>query len=200
VALLDDPSNDSLMERRGYFVQELRSNNDKKLTEEDLRKSELAWLMGLHIYSLFDAYGIWKNNQGHSTETHTAWGGAWRAMVLPGFGQIYNGEWGKAGLLYLGITGSVVSLVSRQQMVEYYTERERVARLEGDAERITKAEEDKLFFRRKRNQYIWALALFYLYSIGDAAVDAIFHDFDIPIYWLASPEVGGGRVEFGFRF
>jgi hypothetical protein len=199
-ALMQNPGDTASQRLRGHYAQELRNINDKKLTEEDLRNSELAWLAGLHIYGILDAYGIWRNNQGHNTDTHSPFSAAWRAALIPGWGQIYNHEWGKAGLLYLGITGSVASLVSRQRMVRYYSKRERAAELEGDAERLSKVTEDKLFFRRKRNQYIWALALFYLYSIGDAAVDAILHDFDSPVYWIAGPQAGGARMEFGFSF
>lgn len=188
--------------RRDFHAGRVRFYNDKKLTEEDLRRSELAWLAGLHLYGLFDAYGIWKNNQGHSVEKNEVKSAVWRAALVPGWGQIYNHEYGKAGLLYMAFIGCIASLDSRQQMVDYYVARHRAAVNEGDTEDATATAEDLTFFRKKRNQYIWGLALFYLYSIADAAVDATLSDFDSPVYWTLAPEplTRGVRAELGLHF
>jgi len=179
----------------------LLKERSKKKASRDLWNSEFAWLAGLHIYGIFDAYGIWKNNQGHSTETHYASSALWRAAVIPGWGQIYNHEYGKAGMLYLGLLGSAVSYYSRQNMVEYHLENLRHARAEGDFQDISAAQEDVLFFRKKRNQYVWAIALFYIYSMADAAVDAMLHDFDSPAYFVMQPTFNNGlSAEAGFNF
>lgn len=178
----------------------LSNEESKKRASRDLWDSELAWLAGLHIYGMFDAYGIWKNNQGHNTETHQALSALWRAALIPGWGQIYNHEYGKAGLLYMGLLGSVVSLDSRQRMVEYHREKLRIARKEEDTEGISIENEKVLFFRKKRNQYVWAIALFHIYSMADAAVDAMLHDFDSPAYFVMEPSIKGLNIEAGFRF
>lgn len=203
--LLESPSKDSVFDwqkKRSYHAGRVRFFNDKKLTEEDLRRSELAWLVGLHVYGFFDAYGIWKNNQGRSFETRSVSGAAWRAALVPGLGQIYNQEYGKAGLLYMAIIGSVASYQSRQQMVDYYVKRHRTAVREGNTTESSELAEELTFFRKKRNQYIWGLALFYLYSIADASVDAMLSDFDSPVFWALSPDVlnQGVRAEWGIRF
>ncbi|GBU25770.1 hypothetical protein R83H12_02428 [Fibrobacteria bacterium R8-3-H12] len=179
----------------------LSKEQSKKRASKDLWMSEFAWLAGLHIYGAFDAYGIWKNNQEHSTETHSAKSALWRAALVPGWGQIYNHEYGKAGLLYMGLLGSVVSYYSRQKMVEYHLMNLRKAKQAKDDEAISIAEEDVLFFRKKRNQYIWSITLFYLYSLADAAVDAMLHDFDSPAYFVMQPTFNKGmNVEAGFYF
>jgi len=173
----------------------------KKRASRDLWTSEFAWLAGLHIYGIFDAYGIWKNNQERSTETHYATSAIWRAALVPGWGQIYNHEYGKAGLLYMGLLGSAVSYYSRQKMVEYHLMKLRKAREAEDDVRISIEEEDILFFRKKRNQYIWAITLFYLYSLADAGVDAMLHNFDSPAYFVMQPTFNMGiSVEAGFHF
>jgi len=173
----------------------------KKRASKDLWISEFTWLAGLHIYGIFDAYGIWKNNQERSTETHSATSALWRAILIPGWGQIYNHEYGKAGMLYMGLLGSAVSLWSRQQMVEYHLKELRLARKGGDYEDISATNENVLFFRRKRNQYVWAIALFYIYSMADAAVDAMLQDFDNPAYFVMQPLFNKGlNVEAGFHF
>ncbi|GHV13814.1 hypothetical protein AGMMS49938_08920 [Fibrobacterales bacterium] len=184
------------------YNYEANKVDSKKRAARDLLHSELAWLAGLHIYGLFDAYGIWRNNQGHSVETHTAFSAIWRAAVFPGWGQLYNDEYGKAGLLYMGIFGSAVSFWSRQKMVEYHLERLHAAQAEENLSEIAQEKEDILFFRKKRNQYIWAISLFYIYSIADAAVDAMLHDFDSPAYFVLSPTdfFKGIKAEAGFQF
>ena len=179
----------------------LRKEQANKKASRDLWNSEVAWLAGLHIYGLFDAYGIWKNNQSHSTETHQAVSALWRAILIPGWGQIYNHEYGKAGMLYMGLLGSAVSYHSRQKMVEYHLENLRRAKAEEDSEAIFAANEDVMFFRKKRNQYVWAIALFYIYSMADAAVDAMLHNFDSPAYFVMQPLLNKGiNAELGFRF
>jgi hypothetical protein len=199
----DFPDSLSFIWKKNKKKQEgiLQKEQSKKRASKDLWTSEFAWLAGLHIYGLFDAYGIWKNNQGHSTETHSATSALWRAIVIPGWGQIYNHEYGKAGLLYMGLLGSAVSLWSRQQMVEYHLKQLRLAREEGDSQDIYATKEDVLFFRRKRNQYVWAITLFYIYSMADAAVDAMLHDFDSPAYFVMHPTFNKGlNIEAGFHF
>jgi len=179
----------------------LSKEKSKKRASKDLWTSEFTWLAGLHIYGLFDAYGIWKNNQEHNTETHSAVSALWRSIIIPGWGQIYNHEYGKAGLLYMGLLGSAVSLWSRQQMVEYHLKELRIAREGGDTQDISATNENVLFFRRKRNQYVWAITLFYIYSMADAAVDAMLHDFDSPAYFVMQPMFNKGlNIEAGFHF
>lgn len=184
-------------------LAQIRTNNDTKMKEEDLRRSELAWLVGLHLYGVMDGYGIWKHNQGRSTEQRTVIGAVWRGALVPGWGQFYNQEYGKAGLLYMSFIGGAVSLNTRQKMVEYYLDRRRTAvRENAGLEEMSQIDEDILFFRKKRNQYIWGMALFYLYSIADAAVDAALSDFDSPLYWALNPSSSGDGlgVEAGVRF
>ncbi|MDR1811193.1 MAG: DUF5683 domain-containing protein, partial [Candidatus Fibromonas sp.] len=188
--------------RKKIYDRILLKEESKKMASKDLWTSEFTWLAGLHIYGLFDAYGIWKNNNlGHSTETHSALSALWRAALIPGWGQIYNNEYGKAGMLYMGLLGSAVSYWSRQKMVEYHLDNLRQARAEMDSQTISAANEDVLFYRKKRNQYVWAMALFYIYSMADAAVDAMLHDFDSPVYFVMQPMFSKGlSAEAGFYF
>jgi hypothetical protein len=101
----------------------------------------------------------------------------------------------------MGLFGSSVSYWSRQKMVEYHLEKRRQARAEEDLQGISAADENILFFRKKRNQYVWAISLFYIYSLADAAVDAMLHDFDSPAYFVMQPLFDGGfHAEAIFRF
>jgi len=202
ITLHNDSPDTTIWKKNEYIhKRNLSKELSKKRATKDLWTSEFAWLAGLHIYGAFDAYGIWSNNQGHNTETHSALSAIWRAAVIPGWGQIYNHEYGKAGLLYMGLIGSVVSYYSRQEMVNFHLNNLRQARQEDDYEAASTAAEDILFFRKKRNQYIWSTTLFYLYSLADAAVDAMLHNFDNPMYFVMLPTFNNGiNVEAGFHF
>jgi len=202
IALHNDSADTSIWrESEIMHSRVLSKEQSKKRASKDLWTSEFAWLAGLHIYGIFDAYGIWRNNQGHDTQTHSAFSAIWRAALIPGWGQIYNNEYGKAGLLYMGLLGSAVSYYSRQQMVKYHLTNLQNAEKAEDDVAISIAEEDVLFFRKKRNQYIWAITLFYLYSLADAAVDAMLHNFDNPAYFVMQPTFNNGmNIEVGFYF
>lgn len=178
--------------KRNQFAERVRSYSDHKIEEEDLRKSELAWMIGIHVYSLFDAYGIWANNQGRVVENRSVSGTLLRSIV-PGWGQIYNREYGKAGLLYMGLFGASVSIFSRQNVIEYYLDRKHALEKEDPThEDLDIINEQILYFRKNRNQYIWGIVLIYLYSIGDAVVDAMMSDFDSPAHFVLGPDFRGG--------
>lgn len=183
--------------KRNQFAERIRSFSDHKVEEEDLRKSELAWMVGLHLYSLFDAFGIWMNNRGHSVENRPVKSALLRAFV-PGWGQIYNDEYGKAGLVYMGMLGATVSIHSRQNVIDYYLGRKHFLEREDPSNAdLDGINEQILYFRKNRNQYIWGIVLIYLYSIGDAVVDAMMSDFDSPLHFVLGPDFRGG-VEASF--
>jgi len=198
------PTRDSLayyQNKRTENVNRVRAYSDKKMEQEDLRKAETAWLYGLHLYSIFDAFGIWYKNNYRSDELKSMKTAALWA-IIPGFGQMYNGEFGKAGLLYMGLIGASVSIWTSQNMVEYYLDRKHLQAGESttseDYDRIV---ERVTYYRKNRNQYIWASALLYLYAIGDAVVDALLSDFDNPLHLALLPTLdGGAQALFSFDF
>ncbi|MCQ2124229.1 MAG: DUF5683 domain-containing protein [Fibrobacter sp.] len=202
--LIMDSPRDSIQyyqSRRLEYVNRVRAYSDKKMEQEDLRKAEMAWLCGVQLYSMFDAFGIWYNNNHRSVELRDMkkallWG------LIPGFGQMYNGEFGKAGLLYMSFIGSGVSVWTSQNMVEYYLDRKHVLEAENsNSAELDRVTERVTYYRKNRNQYIWASALLYLYSIADAVVDALLSDFDNPIHMAVVPNfLGGAQAMFTFDF
>lgn len=179
-------------EQRQDYVNRVRSLSDKKMEQEDLRKAETAWLYGLHLYGMFDAFGIWYNNHYRSVEQRSMLT-ALLLSIIPGLGQMYNGEFGKAGLLYMSVIGASTSIWTSQNMVEYYLWRKHFMEQEVvEPEDFDKIVERVTYYRKNRNQYIWALALLYLYSMGDAVVDALLSDFDNPIHLALFPRLEGG--------
>lgn len=190
--LLAQASHDSIgsiSRKRSDYMNRVRALSDKKREQEDLRIAECSWLMGVHLYGMFDAFGIWWNNNHRSNEIRSMknavlWG------IIPGAGQMYNGEFGKAGLLYMGILGASTSIWTSQRMVNYYLDRKHLL----EAESVVSEDYDRVvervtYYRKNRNQYIWGIALIYLYSLGDAAVDALLSDFDNPLHFALLPDL-----------
>ena len=178
--------------KRLEFLERVRAQSDKKMEQEDVRKAEMAWLIGIHLYGMFDTFGIWYNNNCRSSEyrdmkTAVLW------AILPGGGQIFNRDFGKAGLVYMGLLGAIVSVSTSQNMVNYYLDRKHLVEKESpgseEYERIT---ERVTYYRKNRNTYIWGGVLIYLYSIADAAVDALLSDFDSPLHMALLPNFAGG--------
>ena len=133
--IADRDSLPSLQDKRNEYANRVREKSDKKMEQEDLRYAENAWLFGLHLYGMFDAFGIWYNNNHRSVELRSMkkavlWG------IIPGFGQMYNGEFGKAGLLYMGIIGATTSIRTSQNMVNYYLDRKHLLGDEAQFRRI----------------------------------------------------------------
>ena len=179
-------------DKRLEFLERVRAQSDKKMEQEDVRKAELAWLVGIHLYGMFDTFGIWYNNNHRSTEyrdmkTAVLW------ALLPGGGQIFNRDFGKAGLVYMGLLGASVSVWTSQNMVNYYLDRKHLVEKESPrSEEYDRITERVTYYRKNRNTYIWGGVLIYLYSIADAAVDALLSDFDSPLHMALLPNFDGG--------
>lgn len=178
--------------KRLEFLERVRAQSDKKMEQEDVRKAEMAWLIGIHLYGMFDTFGIWYNNNCRSTEyrdmkTAVLW------AILPGGGQIFNRDFGKAGLVYMGLLGAIVSVSTSQNMVNYYLDRKHLVEKESPgSEEYERIAERVTYYRKNRNTYIWGGVLIYLYSIADAAVDALLSDFDSPLHMALLPNFAGG--------
>ena len=204
-AIMRNPDRDSLpslYEKRNEYATRVRELSDKKMEQEDLRTAENAWLFGLHLYSMFDAFGIWYNNHYRSVELRSM-KKALLLGIVPGLGQMYNGEFGKAGLLYMSIIGATTSIMTSQHMVNYYLKRKHVLGDEApNSDEYEKITERVTYYRKNRNQYIWGMALIYIYSLADAAVDALLSDFDNPLHLAVLPNLGtgGARAVFSWDF
>lgn len=187
--------------KRNEYANRVREKSDKKMEQEDLRFAENAWLFGLHLYGMMDAFGIWYNNNYRSVELRSM-STALLLGLIPGLGQMYNGEFGKAGLLYMGLIGAAASVYTSQNMVEYYLDRKHFLQSEeSNSEELERVKERVTYYRKNRNQYIWGGALIYLYSLGDAVVDALLSDFDNPIHMALMPNFAGGvQALFSFDF
>jgi hypothetical protein len=95
-----------------------------------------------------------------------------RSLFLPGWGQIYNGQYLKAALVVAAETGLVATAIYWNQQV--------VKAPPNSNERLT--------YQQNRNTAYWFLAATVLLSMLDAYVDAHLSDFDeSPELSLATP-------------
>ncbi len=164
----------------------------------DYRNGEIAWAIGLHAYAIVDAAeAAWLASGGRRPVTEMS-SAIWRSVVIPGWGQLHNGHYSKAALLYMGIGGSVASMLSRQEMVEFWQDETRRAMEDGRS--TATAVQQTEFFRKRRNQYIWGLGLVYVYQILDAAVDARLSRFGRPFPLALEPAFDRPGMVASYRF
>lgn len=111
-------------------------------------------------------------------------GAALRSLVIPGWGQYYNGQKIKAGLALAGEVGLLSTAL-------YWNSRAGAAQRRGD-------QANQLLYEDWRNGCYWGLAALIVYSMLDAYVDAQLLDFDeSPV--LAPPPSPAVMIRFKFH-
>jgi TM2 domain-containing membrane protein YozV len=152
----------------------------------------------VHLYAIADAAeDAWLQRGGHRPVTDMATA-AFASALVPGLGQIYNTHYSKAALLYCGVIGAVVSYQSHQSMVEFWQAEN--ARAIADSTSTTEIQEQLVFFRKRRNQYVWGLGLIYIYQILDAVVDARLSRVDQPFPISISPTFSNPGLLVSWKF
>jgi len=101
-----------------------------------------------------------------STSLPDPTGAMLRSMILPGWGQFYNGKWFK-GIL---IGGAEIGFITNAIVLNQYLQ-------------SAETEVDRNYYWENRNLSIWLLGATILYSMADAYVDAHMADFE------ASPDL-----------
>jgi len=183
-----DPSNTNAAAEFRSKTAAARSNASLRLQYADLANSQLAWAIGLHVYGIADAIEIVNRSHNPPETERSATKAFWYGLAFPGGGQLYNGRYGKFGMLWMTLGASAVSAVSRQNVVEHLSRSVAAARIEG-ASNLEELEQDRQIFRRRRNQYYFGAGLFYIYAIMDGMVDAALSDFDGPSRYAFGPGV-----------
>lgn len=172
------------------WTLEARRNANLRLQYADLANSQLAWAAGLHLYGIADAIEIAKRSRDPLPPERSVRRALLYGLVFPGGAQLYNGSYGKFGMLWMALGASAVSAHSRQNVVESLNASLGVARAERDqgySTDIDELERDRTLYRRRRNQYYWGSGLLYVYAILDGMVDAAMSDFDRPNRYALSP-------------
>lgn len=106
---------------------------------------------------------------------------AFRAAVLPGWGQIYNKKYWKLPIVYGGAAAIGYGIYWNNQYYQYFKNLYQEAFLTGNPQQINlnAAEALRNQFRRNKEQLIIAGVIFYGLTIVDAIVDAHLATYDI---------------------
>ena len=179
-----------LESRRTKKIAFARERSRLAAQQQDLVNSQIAWALGLHVYGMLDAAEIAWLSRHRDTENRSVRRAMLYGLLLPGGGQLYNHRYGKFGMLWMTLGASVVSAWSRQEMVDIFDRRLKVARVEAPGD-VADMEKDRTLYRKRRNQYFWGMALFYVYAVLDGMVDASLSDFDAPSRFALSPAPDG---------
>lgn len=180
------------------WVQLARANAAQRLQHADLANSEFAWAVGLHFYGMADAFEIANQSHPKDFQPRSAQRAMWCGLAFPGGGQLYNGRYGKFGLLWMALGASTVSGWSRQNVVESLNRSIAITRAEGLS--TTTLEIDRTLYRKRRNQYYWGMGLLYVYAILDGMVDAALADFDQPNRYALLPGSTPLSMNLAVRF
>ena len=130
-----------------------------------------------------------------STRTHSPEGALWRALVLPGWGQIYNRQYWKVPFVYAGLGGfaalahfmneryllyrhAYLYAIAPDRYPQYRDEGERF-RTVIEAGRADLLRQYRDRYRRNRDLSYIALGLWYGLTVLDAYVHAHLYDFDV---------------------
>ena len=129
------------------------------------------------------------------------------SFALPGSGQLYNGKYWKAPIVWGGLIGLALLAIDQQKM--YDKSNADIASLETDTSSLFKPKTDpesqsKLiqysadadYYRRNRDFSWLGFAALYMYQVVDACVDAHLSEFDMSdnISAKISPYIKGNNL------
>jgi hypothetical protein len=170
----------------------------------------LTWAIGAHIYNVFDAIDRSNHFRDNEERNPTT---AFLLALIPGLGlgQVYNGEWSKAGLTIMGQWGLGMMAFNNERLRviatnNYVRLNTPLADSAADAIRQQVAstysnswsgEEFTAF--SNRNMFLWYSIAFYGYSLFDAVVDAYLHDYPNKMKIKPDLAVGPKSVRFSLR-
>lgn len=153
-------------------------------------------MTGLLLVLLVSAIGITPPlPRPDSTQMHSPKGALWRALVLPGWGQMYNRQYWKVPFVYAGLGGftalahfmndryllyrhAYLYAIAPHRYPQYRNEGERFrAVIEAGRADLLRQYRDR--YRRNRDLSYIALGLWYGLTVLDAYVHAHLYDFDM---------------------
>jgi len=147
---------------------------DINVAEDEAKKAEAATLAPLEGEGYYDSTALAELELARKKRSPT--GALWRSFAVPGWGQIYNGKYWKAGGIIAAQAGTLYMAVDNYVIARRYLREAREATDE-------KIKRDKL---AKHENYIvetefwgWLFVAALTYSMMDAYVDAHLADWDV---------------------
>lgn len=126
------------------------------------------------------------------------------SAVLPGAGQMYNGQWWKAPIIYAGIGGMLAGAYVQHQKYAEYRDSVIVQTGRGDLIAARRYTNSRNFYRDDRDKLFIYTGLIYIANLLDAYISAHLYDFDVsdpgPLPEEARFSMPGmGHVRFNYR-
>jgi len=158
-------------------------NNQYKATGDEKFKKYSTWsYIGAGLVwwgSLMDMTVSFKTDQRPDPGKSTLY-----SILLPGLGQIYNGEYWKLPIYYGGMAGGVYYYATNKRNYQRYKWiYDQATSEDPEVEKPPISAENALYyrdvFRRYRDYSILAVALFYVVQAVDANVFAYMQDFEV---------------------
>jgi hypothetical protein len=141
-----------------------------------------GFLIGLHLWNVMDA--LENSRQFANDETRKPALAACLSMIpCLGLGQIYNGSYSKAGMIWMMQTMLLAVAIDHNRLMQYSTDERAAFLVPGTRESALKgaylSQWDDNYNQEftQRNTFLWYAVFFYMYSIFDAMVDAHLHDY-----------------------
>lgn len=147
---------------------------DVNVAEDEAKKAEVLVLTPGEGEGYYDSAALAEFEL--ATRRKSPTGALWRSFALPGWGQIYNGEYVKAGVMMAAQGGTLYLAIDNYLISRRYLREARAA--PSKEERLEKLE--------RREQYIvetefwgWLFVGVLAFSMMDAYVDAHLADWDV---------------------
>ncbi len=162
----------------------------------------IGWAVGIYLWNISDALNCsraFHDNKPRNPATALSLS----AIPFLGLGQIYNGSFSKAGLIWTFHTmWAFMAWNNNNLMNDCLKKRNQVNNATGIDQTIKDnyyttwtGEYDRAF--SKRNSYLWYLIIFWFYGMFDAAIDAHLHDYQSKI--RLEPKVEINDETLGFK-
>jgi TM2 domain-containing membrane protein YozV len=196
---------------RSLSLLEVTQQGDYKNSQE-LRNMYLFWFGGLYLYNVMDALELGVRLKHPVKGEKSPKIAVFSSMFFPGAGQLYNGSYSKAGMIWMAQTACIASGVYRHQLMSYYRQKADEAKTitisdSTDAVAIRQLENQKKNlearfndYRRARNSFAWYSLGIYFYNVFDALVDAHLHNFNDRMEITISPDPVNEKLQITGRF
>lgn len=152
----------------------------------DKGRALLSVAVFVHVLNILDAWDrsvkqkprYWHSTLFNNKPLKSPWGATVRSLMIPGWGQVYNDQYLKAGL-FSGLIGYVGYTIY-------------------DNDRLYKRTHEGRYLDQ-RTRFYWYLGLTYLLMLGDAQVDAYLYKFDKTTKLLFNPTLTPKSATLNFR-
>ncbi len=163
-----------------------RSAHSNEKWRQDKGRTILSMAVFFHLLNVLDAWDrsihekpqYWNSSLFSNKPLKSPWGASLRSLMLPGWGQIYNEQYLKAGM-FAGLTGYISYTIYNNDRLYKRTHEGR--------------------YLDQRTRFYWYLGLSYILMIGDAQVDAYLYKFDKTTKLLINPKITNNSTSLNFR-